>query len=62
MCSCLLVFLVATKMMVWPSFSQLGKIMSFSTFTFSRGVGHLHVISTARHSMAQHNTQHSFQR
>jgi hypothetical protein len=31
--------LVLTKMMVWPSFSHWGKIISFSTLTLSSGVG-----------------------
>lgn len=41
LCSCLLVSFMRTKMMVWPSFSQLGKTMSFSTDTLSIGLGHL---------------------
>lgn len=41
LCSPLLVSLVRTNMMVCPSFSQLGKIISLSTDTLSMGLGQL---------------------
>lgn len=42
---------VCVKMMVWPSFSQLGKIMSLSTAFLSSFVWQLH--SRSSHSRVQ---------
>ena len=50
LCSERAVSLVRTKMIVCPSFSQFGNIISFSTFCLSGTVGHLtrHCLITSR--------------
>ena len=41
LCSCRAMSRVRTKMMVWPSFSQLGNIISLSTRVLAVRSGHL---------------------